>query len=121
MKKTKTDEESVFKSLSEKFQNSESVDCEIDEHLAEFINQSFRNGITDDKQTKLFKDNHRPSNCSALVKTRVNQGIWHSLKATLQTDDSKMQTIQNVIIKATACLSKLVDKNGGVLESQDRE
>ena len=55
MKETKTDEESVFKSLSEKFQNSESVDCEIDEHLAEFINLSFQNGIIDDKQTELFK------------------------------------------------------------------
>ena len=121
MKKTKTDEESVFKSLSEKFQNSETVDCEVAEHLAEFINQSFRNGIIDDKQTELFKDIHHPSNCSALVKTRVNQGLWRLLKATTQTDDSKIQTMQNVIVKAAACLSKLVDKNGGVFDSQDRE
>ncbi|MEW8548536.1 MAG: hypothetical protein AB2693_33970 [Candidatus Thiodiazotropha sp.] len=121
-KKTKTDEESVFKSLSDKFQDSESVDCEVDEYLAEFINKSFRSGIKDEKEADdLIKGIHRPSNCSALVKTRVNQGVWRLLKATTQTDDSKMQTIQNAIIKAAACFSKLWDKNGTEFDSRDRD
>lgn len=75
-KKTKTDEESVFKSLSDKFQDSESVDCEVDDYLAEFINKSFRNGIKDEKEADdLLKSIHRPSNCFSLVKTRINQGV----------------------------------------------
>lgn len=120
-KKQKTDDASVFKSLTDKFQNSETVDCEINDDLAFFVNNAFRNGISEDKQSEMTKDIHRPSNCDALVKTRVNQGIWRLLKPQTQTDDSKMQGIQTHIIKAAACMTKLLDKCGESLDSQDLE
>lgn len=120
-KKAKTDDSSVFKALYEKFQNSESTDSEVDENLAEIINHAFRNGLSDEKLSELLKDIYRPVNCSALVKTRVNQGIWRLLKATTQTDDSKMQAVQNVMIKSAACISKLLNKNADVFDSQDME
>lgn len=47
--------------------------------------------------------------------------MWRLLKATTQTDDSKMQSIQNAIIKAATCFSKLWDKNGTLFDSNDRD
>ena len=120
-KKAKIDEGSVFKALYEKFHNSESTDSEVDENLAEIINHAFRSGLSDEKLTELLKDIHRPINCSALVKTRVNQGIWRLLKPTTQTDDAKMQAIQNVMVKSASCVSKLLNKNADSFDSQDME
>lgn len=114
----KTDD-SVFKSLSEKFQSTESVDPEVNDDLAAFVNNAFRNGINEEKQTEILKNIHRPINCDSLVKTRVNQGIWRLLKAQTQTDDSKMQGIQNLIVKASSCITKLLDKCGESLDSED--
>ena len=42
----------------------------------------------------------------ALAKTTVNQPIWRLLKPHTQTDDVKMQSIQNNIIKAAINLNK---------------
>ena len=54
-KKQRTDDGSVFKSLSEKFNKSESVDAEINDDLAGFVNNSFRSGIAEEKQTEMIK------------------------------------------------------------------
>ena len=53
------------------------------------------------------------------MKTRVNQGIWRLLKTQTQTDDSKMQDIQNLVVKASSCITKLLDKCEESLESED--
>lgn len=119
-KKQKSEEGSIFKSLSDEFQNTESVDPSIKhEDLSAFINNAFRNGISDEKQSDLFKYIHRPSNTESLQKTRVNQCIWRLLKAQTQTEDSKMQTIQNLMIKASICLTKLLDKHAESFDSDD--
>lgn len=110
-KKQKTDD-SIFKNISEKFNPKETVDIEINEDLAEFVNATFRDGISDERQTELVKDIHRPSNCQALVKTKVNQSIWRLLKPHTQTDDVKMQTIQNNIVKAAINVTKIMNELG---------
>ena len=69
----------------------ESVDAEIDDDLAGFVNNAFPSGIAEDKPTKMIKNVLRPINCDSLVKTRVNQGIWCLLKLRTQTDDVKLQ------------------------------
>ena len=43
-KKQKTTEDSVFRKISKKFNPKESVDSEVDEDLASFINSTFRDG-----------------------------------------------------------------------------
>ena len=51
----------------------------IDSDLKDFINATFREGISDDQQTDLVKNFHRPGNMFAMVKTKVNQCIWRLL------------------------------------------
>lgn len=116
-KKQKTSEDSVFKNISEKFNPKETVDSEVDEDLASFINSTFRDGISDERQNELVKDIHRPSNCDSLVKTKVNQSIWRLLKPHTQTDDVKMQTIQNNVIKAAVNITKMLNEAGETLGS----
>ena len=121
-KKQKTEEGSIFKSLATKFQSLESVaSATEDDELAEFVNTSFRNGITDDKQAELVKDIRRPANTESLQKTRINQGIGRLLKSQTQTEDSKMQAIQNLIIKASVCQVKLFDRYADKFEEEDVE
>ena len=100
---------------------TESVDNEIKDDLASFVNNAFRNGVSDEKLAELVKDIHRPSNCDALVKTRVNQGLWRLLKPHTQTEDSKLQSVQNCIVKSAANITKLLDKHGEYFDSQDIE
>ena len=112
-KKQKADD-SIFKNISEKINPKETVDNEINPDLAEFVNAAFRDSISDKRQTELVKEIHRPVNCQALVKMKVNQSIWRLLKPHTQTDDVKMQTIQNNIIKAAVNVTKIM--NEGVIK-----
>ena len=98
-KKQKMDD-SIFKNISEKFNPKKIVDSEINGDLAQFVNNTFQDGISDEGQAEILKDICHPSNCDALIKTKVNQSIWRLLKPHTQTDDVKMQSIQNNIIKA---------------------
>ena len=88
------------------------MDSDVNEELAEFVNSAFIDGITEEHQTLLVKDINRPSNCPALVKTKVNQPIWRLLNSHTQTDDSKMQAIQNNIIKAATNFTKILHECG---------
>ena len=97
-KKQKADD-SIFKNISEKFNPKETVDNEINPDLAEFVNAAFRDGISDERQTELVKEIHRPVNCQALVKTKVNQSIWRLLKPHTQTDDVKMKQFRTTSLK----------------------
>ena len=56
------DDGSVFKSLSEKLNESDSVDAEINDDLAGFVNNAFCSGIAEDKQTEMIKTVLRPIN-----------------------------------------------------------
>ena len=102
----KLEQNSVFKNISEKFNPKEIVDSNINDELAVFVNSAFREGISDEKQTELVKEIHPPSNCNAVVKTTVSQPIWRFLKPQTQTDNVKMQGIQNNIIKAAINFTK---------------
>ena len=91
------------------------MDAEINDDLAGFVNNAFRSVIAEEKQTEMIKTVLRPINCDSLVKTRVNQGIWHLLKPHTQTDDVKLQNVQNLVVKASSCEVKLLDKGGDSL------
>ena len=84
----------------------------LDSDHKDFRNVTFREGILDDQQTHLVKNIHRPGNMFAIVKTKVNQCIWRFLKPQTQTDDVKMQTIQNDMIKAFINVAKLLNEAG---------
>ena len=65
----------TFKDLSDKYQTTDKVDAEVNEDLAQFVNKSFRSGICEDRANEITKNIFRPTNCEALIKTRVNGGI----------------------------------------------
>ena len=117
-KKQKLEAGSVFKNINDKFNPKETVDNDINSELGDFINTAFREGISDDKQNELLKETHRPNNCPSLVKTTVNQPIWRLLKPHTQTDDVKMQSIQNNMVKAAINFTKVLNEYG---ESMSQE
>ena len=63
--------------MSNKFQQSEQVDADVHPDLANLVNNSFRNGLSDDNLDEISKRILRPENCDSLVKMHVNQDIWH--------------------------------------------
>jgi hypothetical protein len=84
--------------LGEKFLQSESVDSEVNDDLATFVNSAFRSGISEEKQSELVKEIHRSNNCEALVKTRVNQGIWRLLKPHKQTQMTLNNNVSRILL-----------------------
>ncbi|XP_060585227.1 uncharacterized protein LOC132741147 [Ruditapes philippinarum] len=114
-------ESDIFRNLCDKFQSVEKCDTEINDDLATFVNNSFRNGIADDSLSNIVKEIHRPVNCESLVKTKVNGCIWRLLKPQSQSDDVKFQAIQNVVVKAAINITKLLDKEGEKLDTQSIE
>lgn len=109
----------VFKTLKNKFYQVDMVDEDVNDDLADFVNTSFKSGLSDEKKNELLKDIHRPANTEALVKTRVNQGIWRLLKPSTQYEDNNMQQIQDLIVKATANIVKLTHKNAATQDRAD--
>ena len=103
---------SIYKVLSDKFNQTETLDKSVHPDLANLVNSSFRQGLSEDKYEELVKEIHRPENCASLVKTRVNQGIWRLLKSWTQADDAKWSSIQGILVKATSSIVKLLDKLG---------
>ena len=61
-KKQKTGDQSVFKSLSDKFKIKEKVDTPVDPELAEMVNNLFRQGMQEDRFSELIKSIDRPEN-----------------------------------------------------------
>ena len=52
-KKQKMDE-SIFKNISEKFNPKEVMDSEINDGLAQFVNNTFRDGISEERQAEII-------------------------------------------------------------------
>ena len=108
---------SIFKKMSYKFQQTEPLDVDVHPDLACLINNSLRKGLSQENLDEICKQIHRPENCDALVKTRVNQGIWRFLKSFTQAEDTRLTAIQGVMLKAATNIVKLLEK----LSSSDSE
>ena len=85
------------------------------------INATFREGMPDDIYNDVVKTTLRPENCFALMETQVIAGMWAVYKPQTQTEDSKMQGIQNAVCKAGINLAKLIDKGGLLLDDDMKE
>ena len=99
---------SIFKNLSNKFYQSEQVDVHPD--LANLVNNSLSNGLSNDNHDKIVKQILWSKDCDSLVKTCSNQGIWRLLKIFTQSVDLRLAAIQCVLFKAPTNLVKLVEK-----------
>ena len=116
--KRQYDGDDVFNVFAKNFKKANVVECEVNQNLADIINSSFREGIPDDMYAELPKNIHRPENCFALKETRVNAGVCSVLKSQTQMEDSKARGVQNVVIKASCNIAKLLDKAAPVIDKQ---
>ena len=98
----------VFGRFLKKFKKTDLVDKDVNPGFVEVVNNAFCEGMADDTYNELVKLIYRPGNCQTLKKTRVNQGVWSVLKATTQTEDSKL-SVQNALVKATTNIVKIMD------------
>ncbi|XP_061180713.1 uncharacterized protein LOC133189342 [Saccostrea echinata] len=109
-KRMEDSETSRFKQLGVKYKVKEDCDENVDEELASMINELFREGLNDDYFNELLKSIKRPENCTALIKTRVNQALWSILNPETRSCEAKFQIIQSAVIKASVSLTKLANK-----------
>ncbi|XP_062612901.1 uncharacterized protein LOC134274650 [Saccostrea cucullata] len=109
-KRKEEGETSRFRQLGVKYKVKEDCDENVDEELASMINELFREGLNEDYFNELLKSIKRPENCTALIKTRVNQAMWSILNPETRNCDSKFQIIQSAVIKASVNLTKLANK-----------
>ena len=107
-KKQKTDDQSVFKSMNDKFKIKEKTDAPVDSELAELVNNLFRQGMPEDQFSELIKSINRPENCDSLTKTRVNQLIWNLLTEPTRAEENRLQYKQNMLIKAACLITKML-------------
>ena len=102
--------QSSFIGAARSFKLRENVDKKVNDELADMINVIFREGISDEKYQDLLKTVLRPENCSSLTRTKVNQLIWNWLNPYTKSYDVSIQQHQNVIIKASIDVVKMLDK-----------
>ncbi|KAH3749708.1 hypothetical protein DPMN_184214 [Dreissena polymorpha] len=72
---------SRFEWMAKKIRPMETVDKDIDQTLADNINDLFHNGIDDDRYDELIKDEKlaRPGNCEGLSVVKTNRLIWDAI------------------------------------------
>lgn len=102
--------QSSFIGAARSFKLKENIDKKVNDELADMINVIFREGISDEKYQDLLKTVLRPENCSSLTRTKVNQLIWNWLSPYTKSYDVSIQQHQNVIIKASINVVKMLDK-----------
>ena len=89
----------------------------ISEKIASVLNNIFASGLNE-QATKRRKENiHRPSNSKLLTQTRVNPEIWDIAKKQTRSMDSRLQTLQDTLIKGLIPLADLIGKVGESLDS----
>ena len=95
--------------LSKDVASQETTGTPITAALATAVNNIIANGISDEKLEEREKKYQRPENCENLVVTRINQPVWNSLEANTKTRDSKLQRIQERLVKGVTPLLGLAD------------
>lgn len=86
--------QSRFSNMSKRFKSREICDVKIDETLASNITDLFRNGMNEEQNSDLIKDenNARPDNCEGLEVVKTNQnlcGIFYPQKQEPMTEKCK--------------------------------
>lgn len=89
----------------------------ISEKIASVLNNILASGLNE-QATKRRKENiHRPSNSKLLTQTRVNPEIWDIAKKQTRSMDSRLQALQDTLIKGLIPLADLTGKVGESLDS----
>ena len=121
-KKSKTEDvsESKFKNLTEQYELKEKTVESVNSDLSDTVNKIFWEGLPDEKYQDMIKNLHRPDNCKALVKIKVNSLVWNVLRPQTRSQDVQMQNVQEALVKGSVLITKLADKLGS-LQDVDQE
>ena len=90
--------------MAKRFKVLECWVVNTDSTLAETVTDLFRNGVNEERNAELVKDEiySRPANCDGLVVVKVNQLIWDAVSASAHICDRKMQNIETSVVKTTS-------------------
>ena len=89
----------------------------ISEKIASLLNNILASSLNE-QATKRRKQNiHRHSNSKLLTQTRVNLEIWDIAKNQTRSMDSRLQALQDTLIKGLIPLANLTGKVGDSLDS----
>ena len=89
-------------------QKDEPLGEPVSDKLADIINK-LTGAHQKEKSLKEKLEAHpRPSNCSALVPTRVNSEVWNVLKSSTRNSDYKLHGFQKLILAAISPLKRVV-------------
>lgn len=103
-------EEDVLGSIAEEYNLDEQCAEEVNPKLASIVNKMVRNRLTDEKLKEKLTQSTRPTNCENIVGTKINPEIWPKLKSSTRSRDIKLQRVQNMLLKASIPVVKVIHK-----------
>ena len=89
----------------------------ISEKVASVLNNIPASGLNEQATKKRKENIHRPSNGKLLSQTRVNPEIWDIAKKQTRSMDSRLEALQETLIKGLIPLADLTGKVGESLDS----
>lgn len=106
----------VLNSLKQDLRKEE-MGPSVNADLANVVNAMLKDGLPDDKIQDKMNKYHRPENCEALTKVRVNQAVWDNLTPSVRSQDVKLQKVQTAIFKGMCALTGTIDSLLGHLKT----
>ncbi|XP_068738058.1 uncharacterized protein [Montipora capricornis] len=89
----------------------------ISEKIASVLNNILASGLNEQAIKRRKENIHRPSNSKLLTQTRVNPEIWDIAKKQTRSMDSRLQALQDTLVKGLIPLADLTRKVGESLDS----
>ena len=93
------------------FEETESFGPEVDEVIAQPVNDACSKKAMDSKLKDLYEKDKTPANCKFLCVPKVDLELWHYLSKESKSKDLGLQELQNGIVKKSQFIIQL--NNGG--------
>lgn len=109
--KTDDNECEVLTAIAQRLTKTEPTDTTVNEQLAKLVNELMFKSKRPD-ESKLKEDGEkilRPQNCESLVVTKVDELIWNRLRPNTRSFDSRVQTVQSMLIKGVIEITKMLN------------
>ena len=81
----------------------------VNDKLAQVIDKMVSHKLPEDKATEKLKSLQRPMNIKNLECTRVNPEVWGSLKPKTRSQDIKLQSVQQALLKGVVPIVSVID------------
>ena len=115
--KSTADRSSKVDSLVTEVTEDEVTGPAISEKIVSVLNNILASGLNEQVTKKRKENIRRPSNSKLLAQTRLNSEIWDIAKKQTRSMDSRLQALQDTLIKGLIPLADLTGKVGESLDS----